>query len=87
MAEIEIYTQDWCGYCARAKQLLERKGAAYREIDAPNGTPARAEATQRSGGRTTVPQIFIDGRHVGGSDELVALERAGKLDAMLAGQA
>ena len=86
MAQIEIYTQDWCGYCARAKQLLERKGAAYREIDAPNGTPERAEATRRAGGRSTVPQIFIDGRHIGGSDELMALERAGKLDALLAGQ-
>ena len=87
MAEIEIYTQDWCGFCARAKQLLERKGAAYREIDAPNGTPERQQAMQRSGGRTTMPQIFIDGTHVGGCDELVALERAGKLDALLAGPA
>ena len=85
MAEIEIYTQDWCGFCARAKQLLESKGAAYREIDAPNGTKERAEAMQRSGGRTTVPQIFIDGAHIGGCDDLVALERAGKLDALLAG--
>lgn len=87
MAEIEIYTQDWCGFCARAKQLLESKGASYREIDAPNGTPERAEAMRRSGGRTTVPQIFIDGAHVGGCDDLVALERAGKLDALLAGRA
>ena len=85
MPEIEIYTQDWCGFCARAKQLLEKKGAAYREIDAPNGTPERAEAMQRSGGKTTVPQIFIGGAHVGGCDDLVALERAGKLDALLAG--
>ena len=85
MAEVEIYTQDWCGYCARAKQLLDRKGAAYREIDAPNGTPERAEATRRSGGRGTVPQIFIGGAHIGGCDELVALERAGQLDTLLAG--
>jgi glutaredoxin 3 len=85
MPEIEIYTQDWCGFCARAKQLLESKGAAYREIDAPNGTKERAEAMQRSGGRTTVPQIFIGGAHIGGCDDLVALERAGKLDALLAG--
>ena len=85
MPEIEIYTQDWCGFCARAKQLLEKKGAVYREIDAPNGTPERAEAMQRSGGKTTVPQIFIGGAHVGGCDDLVALERAGKLDALLAG--
>jgi len=87
MTEIDIYTQDWCGYCARAKQLLQRKGAFYREINAPNGTPERAEAVARSGGRTTVPQIFIDGQHVGGCDELVALERTGRLDALLAGAA
>ncbi|MCC6720194.1 MAG: glutaredoxin 3 [Acetobacteraceae bacterium] len=87
MTEIDIYTQDWCGYCARAKQLLQRKGASYREINAPNGTPERAEAVARSGGRTTVPQIFIDGQHVGGCDELVALERTGRLDALLAGAA
>lgn len=85
MAKIEIYTQDFCGYCARAKALLERKGVAYEEIHAPNGSAARAEATQRSGGRTTVPQIFIDGQAIGGSDDLTALERAGKLDTMLAG--
>ncbi len=85
MPEIEIYTQDWCGFCARAKQLFDSKGAAYREIDAPNGTPERAQATQRSGGRTTVPQIFIGGAHIGGCDDLMALERNGKLDALLAG--
>jgi glutaredoxin 3 len=84
MAKIEIYTQDFCGYCARAKALLERKGVAYEEIDAPNGSAARADAVQRSGGRTTVPQIFIDGRAIGGSDDLAALDRAGKLDALLA---
>jgi len=87
MPQVEIYTQDWCGFCARAKQLLERKGTAYREIDAPNGTPERAEATRRSGGRTTMPQIFIDGAPIGGCDDLVALDRAGKLDALLAGPA
>lgn len=84
MATIEIYTQDWCGYCARAKGLLERKGLAYREIEAPHGSPARAEATQRSGGRTTMPQIFIDGAHIGGCDDLVALERSGELDRLVA---
>ncbi len=84
MPEIEIYTQDWCGYCARAKQLLDRKGASYREIDAPHGTPERAEATKRSGGRTTMPQIFIAGAHIGGCDDLVALDRTGRRDAMLA---
>ncbi len=84
MAEVEIYTQDWCGYCARAKRLLDEKGAAYREIHAPHGSPEREQARERSGGRTTMPQIFIDGSHIGGSDELMALDRAGKLDALLA---
>lgn len=83
MAEIEIYTQDWCGYCARAKALLDRKGVAYREIPAPHGSAARDEATRRSGGRTTMPQIFIAGRHIGGCDDLYALESAGALEPML----
>ena len=87
MAEVEIYTQDWCGYCARAKQVLERKGVAYREIEAPHGSPERAYAARRSGGRTTMPQIFIGGQHIGGCDELVALDRAGRLDALLTGPA
>ncbi len=83
MADIEIYTQDWCPYCVRAKTLLTRKGAAFREIDAPGGSPARAESQARSG-RTSVPQIFIGGTHIGGCDDLMALDRAGKLDALLA---
>ena len=84
MPEIEIYTQDWCGFCARAKQLLDRKGAAYREIDAPNGTPERAEATARSGGSSTVPQIFIGGAHISGCDELFTFcERILCLDLLL----
>ena len=83
MAEVEIYTQPWCPYCARAKSLLERKGVAYREIKAPHGTPEREESIQRSGGRTSVPQVFVDGRYVGDSDALAALEAAGKLDAVL----
>ena len=83
MPEIEIYTQDRCPFCERAKQEFDRRGLAYREIEAPRGTPARTEAARRAGGRTTVPQIFIDGRHVGGCDELLALDRAGKLDALL----
>jgi len=85
MARIEIYVQDFCPYCARAKALLDRKGVPYEEIHAPNGSAARAEAIARSGGRTTVPQVFIGGAAVGGSDELHALDRAGRLDAMLAG--
>lgn len=84
MATIEIYTQPWCPYCARAVNLLQKKGAGFREIDAPHGTPEREEAEQRSGGRTSMPQIFIGGQHVGGCDELLALDRAGRLDAMLA---
>lgn len=83
MPSIDIYTQDWCPYCARAKQLLDGKGVAYTEIDAPGGSPARRESAQRAGGRTSVPQIFIDGQHVGGCDDLMALDRAGKLDALL----
>ena len=85
MAKIEIYTTPFCPYCARAKALLTRKGAAFEEFDAPNGSPAREDAVRRSGGRTTVPQIFIDGTAIGGSDDLAALDRAGKLDALLAG--
>lgn len=84
MPHVEIYTQPWCPYCVRAKRLLERKSVAFQEIDAPHGTPERRESIRRSGGRTSVPQIFVDGRHVGDSDELLALEAAGKLDALLA---
>jgi glutaredoxin 3 len=83
MPEIEIYTQPWCGFCARAVRLLEAKGVAFREIEAPRGTPEREEAIRRSGGSTSVPQIFIGGEAIGGCDDLLALERAGRLDAML----
>jgi len=81
--KIEVYTQPWCPYCSRAINLLTKKGVAFEEIDAPSGTKQRAESIARSG-RTSVPQIFVDGRPIGGSDELAALERAGKLDALLA---
>jgi glutaredoxin 3 len=84
MAQVEIYTQVFCPYCDRARALLERKGVEFQEFDAPRGSQARKDATDRSGGRTTVPQIFIDGKPIGGSDELSALDRAGKLDALLA---
>lgn len=84
LADIEIYTQPWCPYCEHATALLARKGAAFREIGAPPGTPARAEAERRSGGRSSVPQIFINGRHIGGSDDLDALNRSGELDRLLA---
>ena len=83
MARIEIYTTPFCGYCARAKGLLDRKGAAYEETDVMEDTAKRSEMRERSR-RTTVPQIFINGQHIGGSDELAALERAGKLDPLLA---
>lgn len=84
MPEIEIYTQPFCPYCDRARALLTRKAVPFTEHDAPNGSTARRAATQRSGGRSTVPQIFIGERHIGGCDDLVALDRAGKLDALLA---
>ena len=83
MAKIEIYTSPWCGYCARAKGLLEKKGATYTEMDVMEDDAKRTEMRARSK-RTTVPQIFINGQHIGGSDELVALESEGKLDALLA---
>jgi len=86
MAEIEIYTTPMCPYCWRAKRLLKAKGAAYTEIDLWRESARRAEMVKRSGGRTTVPQLFIDGRAIGGSDELAALEDSGELDRLL-GQA
>jgi len=83
MPDIEIYTQPWCPYCSRAKHILDTKGATYREINAPYGTPERKEARRRSGGRTSVPQIFIGRQHIGGCDDLEAMDRAGKLDPLL----
>lgn len=83
MADIDVYTQPYCPYCMRAKQVLESKGAVFREIDARHGTPERAEAVARSG-RSTMPQIFINGRHIGGCDDLIALDRKGGLDPLLA---
>jgi len=83
MAKIEVYTTMWCGYCARAKSLLEKKGTAYEENGVMEDAAKLAEMRERSK-RTTVPQIFINGQHIGGSDELAALEQAGKLDPLLA---
>ena len=83
MSKIEMYTQPWCPYCSRAIALLQKKGVTFQEIDAPHGTPQRREAIARSG-QTSVPQIFFDGQHIGGSDDLVALDRAGRLDPLLA---
>jgi glutaredoxin 3 len=84
MAKVEIYVQDFCPYCARAAALLRKKGVAVEEIHAPRGSAAREAAIERSGGRMTVPQVFIDGMHIGGSDDLAALDRQGRLDALLA---
>ena len=83
MARVEIYSKAFCGYCARAKRLLQARGVTFEEHDITLGGPKRAEMVQRANGRTTVPQIFIDDHHVGGSDDLHELERSGKLDAML----
>jgi len=85
MAEVELYTTMFCPYCARARALLERKGVDYTEFDIIEEPQRRDEMIRRAGGRTSVPQIFIDGEHIGGSDELVALDRAGELDAILGG--
>ncbi|GBD44746.1 Glutaredoxin 3 [bacterium HR40] len=82
-AEVEIYTTPICPYCARAKRLLERKGVAYREIDLWREPDRRGEMIARSGGRHTVPQIFVDGTGIGGCDDLYALEAAGELDRLL----
>ena len=83
MPRIEIFTQPFCPFCARALALLRKKGVEFQEIDAPGGSPARATAAERSGGKTSVPQIFVDGVSIGGSDDLLGLERAGKLDSLL----
>lgn len=83
MTKIEIYTTPFCGYCARAKGLLDSKGAAYEEMDVMMDDKKRTEMRERAK-RSTVPQIFINGQHIGGSDDLAALDQAGKLDALLA---
>ncbi len=83
MAEIEIYATMFCPFCYRAKRLLDDKGAAYREIDVTMKPGRRREMMERAGGRHTVPQIFIGDRHIGGCEELYALEAAGELDPLL----
>ncbi|NAZ37744.1 glutaredoxin 3 [Rubellimicrobium sp. CFH 75288] len=85
MPRIEIYTSPTCGYCHAAKRLLRAKGAAFEEVDVVRHPERRAEMVARAGGRRTVPQIFIDGRHVGGSDDLHDLDARGRLDPLLAG--
>ena len=83
MSEVTIYTRMMCGFCSAAKRLLDSKGVTYTEHDASFSPELRREMIQRANGRSTFPQIFIGGMHVGGSDELHALERAGKLDPLL----
>ncbi|WP_421856921.1 glutaredoxin 3 [Oricola sp.] len=84
MASITIYTRQMCGFCTAAKRLLDNKGAAYVERDATFSPDVRREMIQRANGRSTFPQIFVGDTHVGGCDELHALDRAGKLDPLLA---
>lgn len=84
MARVEIYSGMLCGYCWAAKRLLKKKGVAYEQVNVTLHPGRRAEMMQRANGRHTVPQIFIDGEHIGGCDELHALDRAGRLDAKLA---
>lgn len=83
MADIVIYSKDYCPYCVKAKMLLKRKGVAFREIDITGNEALQKEMIEKSGGRRSVPQIFINGQAVGGADELQALDRAGKLDILL----
>lgn len=84
MAKLEIYTKATCGYCARAKQLLQMKKVSFDEIPVDMGGPKKIEMVERANGRSTVPQIFINGKHIGGCDALMTLEQDGKLDALLA---
>ena len=83
LADIVLYTKPGCGYCHAARDLLDRKGAAYEDIVASHDPKKKQEMIQRSGGRMTFPQVFIGGKHVGGSDDLAALDRRGELDALL----
>lgn len=84
MARVEVYSSIFCPYCARAKALLEQKGVSFETIDILEQPGRRGEMIERAGGRTSVPQIFIDDEHIGGCDDLYALDRAGKLDPKLA---
>jgi glutaredoxin 3 len=84
MADVTIYTRQFCGYCSRAKALLQSKGVDYVEHDATYSQELRQEMIGKANGSSTFPQIFINGQHVGGCDDLHALDRAGKLDPMLA---
>ena len=83
MAEVTIYTSPLCGYCHATKRLLTQKNVEFNEISVAFDSKLRAEMREKAGGRTTVPQIFIDGRHIGGCDDLYALESSRKLDSLL----
>ena len=83
MQPVTLYTTAWCPYCSAAKSLLKEKGVSFQEIDVERVQGARATMVEKAGGRTSVPQIFVGGRHVGGCDDLYALDRAGKLDPLL----
>lgn len=83
MPKVEVYASQFCGYCARAKRLLSQKGVEYIEYDVIEEPAKREEMVARAGGRMTVPQIFIDGRHIGGCDDLYALDDTGRLDPLL----
>jgi len=83
MPSITIYTKSWCPYCSAAKKLLDEKGSAFTEIDIEKRPEARAEMIQRANGRSTVPQIFIGEKHVGGCDDLYALDDRGQLESLL----
>jgi glutaredoxin 3 len=84
MAKIEVYTGSYCPYCTRAKELLKKKGAAFTEIDVTSDEAGRATMMERSHGRRTIPQIFINDQHIGGCDDLYALDAKGGLDGLLA---
>ena len=84
MPKVEMYTKMFCPFCSRAKKLLDEKGVAFEEIDITMGGPKRKEMLERAPNHSTVPSIFIDGRHVGGSDDLAALNASGELDKLLA---
>lgn len=84
MATIDVYTTNYCPYCVRAKDLLKKKGVVFTEHDVTNDMAAREALVAKSAGRKTVPQIFINGQHIGGFDDMNALDKAGKLDALLA---
>ena len=85
MAKVEMYSKFMCPYCIRAANLFKSKGVKFTDIPAASNQAKRAEMMKRSNGRNTFPQIFINDQHIGGSDDLMALERSGKLDALLAG--